>query len=502
MYSKIVKLFDTSIKNGIPRKGDDTLFSLFRIIYPEPQVQLLPDLYNLVIMGSRNGKDYSTYREEAVAEGALIHLHEPKPWNVPMRLELQATVKFACLTVAHFVRKWHEFVASILSFDELKQHFPKIMVHINESYKLSQQRMPLFYWYDAEVNFGDQITPYFLQNTSNSDADSSSGSDSGGNSKKMFETFKSTEPNPSIDRNVIVSTGSVYRLVNSAAIVCGSGIRDLNQDIKQAKCIRSVRGPLTRRRALAVGDACPRVYGDPALLLPFFYKPAPISRNAEHVEGKRESKKEKKEEEGEEGGQNKMDVTTEKNDAENNEEENNNKKYKFELAIIPHTTHFARIASLYRNDSSVLVIDLATKQIESVIDQIMTCERAVSSSLHGIIVCHAYDIPVSWIVFDDNLRGDNCKFFDHFAAVGLFEFSEPLNSLPSVSDIPKLCIDARKYKYISPATLISQIPSTPHNWRAHINPQVLYDALFFDGPLHTEDSRHRKRIGPYFYYIA
>jgi len=60
------------------------------------------------------------------------------------------------------------------------------------------------------------------------------------------------------------------RLCNSKALVYGSGIRDIQQNIKGG-IIKCVRGPLTRKRLIEIGCNCPPVYGDPALLLPLYY---------------------------------------------------------------------------------------------------------------------------------------------------------------------------------------------------------------------------------------
>lgn len=58
--------------------------------------------------------------------------------------------------------------------------------------------------------------------------------------------------------------------------------------------------------------------------------------------------------------------------------------------------------------------------IECVIDNILACENTFSSSLHGIIVSHAYNIPSLRVNFQASL-GD-LKFHDYFLSVGIEKY--------------------------------------------------------------------------------
>jgi hypothetical protein len=167
---------------------------------------------------------------------------------------------------------------------------------------------------------------------------------------------------------VVLSTGSIMRLSAKNAIIYGSGIRNYDQDIKPG-WNKFVRGPLTRQRILEVHGKCPPIYGDPALLLKDYYQP-----------------------------------------------EITEKKYK--LGITPHYTEFTQVKKLYENVPEVLVINNGTNDVEEVIDQIVLCERVVSSSLHGIVFANTYGIPVRWVKYSSNIIGDDTKFHDHFASIG------------------------------------------------------------------------------------
>ena len=156
------------------------------------------------------------------------------------------------------------------------------------------------------------------------------------------------------------------RLCNKDTIVWGSGIRDIDQNINKG-IIKSVRGPLTRKRLLEIGCYCPPIYGDPGLLLPLYYNPV--------VE----------------------------------------KKYT--LGIIPHYIHYDIVSKMYNGLKGIKVIKLINKDIELVINDILSCEKTISSSLHGLIVSDAYNIPNKWVKFNNKINGDDTKYYDYFKSV-------------------------------------------------------------------------------------
>lgn len=169
-----------------------------------------------------------------------------------------------------------------------------------------------------------------------------------------------------------LTAGSILWAANEGAIVWGSGIIKRDQVVKKPKEITAVRGPLTRKRLLELEIECPDIYGDPALLLSNYYR----------------AKSEKK----------------------------------YKLGIIPHAQDYYKVKKALSNEK-VLIINLCNP-IEEVIEDINSCEKSVSSSLHGIIVSHAYGIPSAWIEFS-SLAGDGVKFEDYFLSVGL----EPYGAL-------------------------------------------------------------------------
>ena len=165
-----------------------------------------------------------------------------------------------------------------------------------------------------------------------------------------------------------LTVGSIIGLANRNSIVWGSGIIKKNEKVRKAKFV-AVRGPKTRNRLLELGYKVPQIYGDPAILLPKLI-PDVLDK-------------------------------------------------KYEYGIIPHYVDYEEINKMWGSVEGVKVIDLMTEDIVKTTHEILECERIISSSLHGLIVSHAYRIPALWVKFSDKLAGDNIKFYDYFESVGI-----------------------------------------------------------------------------------
>lgn len=167
---------------------------------------------------------------------------------------------------------------------------------------------------------------------------------------------------------VYVTIGSILGHIGPHCIVWGSGIIQKDAKIASAKMI-AVRGPLSRKRLQQLNIPCPKVYGDPALLLPLYYSPVVAK--------------------------------------------------KYPLGVIPHINDYKKVAHLFKGVEEVKVIDFLTNDIEYTTREIMECEHLISSSLHGIIVGHAYGIPAVQVTFSDTIFGDGVKYHDYLLSVGL-----------------------------------------------------------------------------------
>jgi hypothetical protein len=201
-----------------------------------------------------------------------------------------------------------------------------------------------------------------------------------------------------------ITVGSIIKKAMKNSIVWGSGIIEKNEMVEKATFL-AVRGPKTRNRLLELGYKVPEIYGDPALLLPTLIKDA--------------------------------------------------SQKKYELGIIPHYVDFDKIHDKFSENKDYKVINLITHDVVKTTQEILECKRIVSSSLHGVIVPQAYNIPALWVKFSDNLSGDNIKFYDYFESVGIQyekEFSFDVEKDP-YDKFEKLLLE-NKNKLLADAALL------------------------------------------------
>jgi len=165
----------------------------------------------------------------------------------------------------------------------------------------------------------------------------------------------------------IYSTGSVMLFTKPHSLVWGTGCIEPNSVGQAPGKVYAVRGPLTRQQLIKKNIFCPEVYGDPALLYPQIYNPKI--------------------------------------------------KKRYEYGIIPHyieyfTPHHNEIIKRIE-DLGIKIIDICSGNREF-INQLLEVEKVVSSSLHGLIIADAYNIPNSKVNISNRLFGGQFKFNDYY----------------------------------------------------------------------------------------
>ena len=159
------------------------------------------------------------------------------------------------------------------------------------------------------------------------------------------------------------------------ATVWGSGIRSfseiafmgINRHIQKLD-IRAVRGPVTASILAQAGHyEVPEIYGDPAILLPLVYP-----KERETIKGK--------------------------------------------VGVIEHFLS----ADINLRESCAQKINIKTDDYKKFVDEVTSCEKIISSSLHGIIISEAYGVPA--IFLSTNRQTEMLKYFDWYYSTNRMQF--------------------------------------------------------------------------------
>lgn len=108
---------------------------------------------------------------------------------------------------------------------------------------------------------------------------------------------------------------------------------------------------------------------------------------------------------------------------------------KYRVGIIPHVVDLMNVYRYYANRYTDYQIINLSNPVEQVIQEILECETTISSSLHGLVVSHAYGIPSKWVEFSDSVLGSGFKFRDYFTTVLTHESPSDLRNFPDISHI-------------------------------------------------------------------
>ncbi|QGP79587.1 polysaccharide pyruvyl transferase family protein [Sphingobium sp. CAP-1] len=176
----------------------------------------------------------------------------------------------------------------------------------------------------------------------------------------------------------ILAIGSVIKFAKAGTSVWGTGTPRMTDPLSPDATYHAVRGPLTRQLVLESGGQAPTIYGDAAMLLPLIKAPAP---------------------------------------------------QRHRLGLIRHYTHVDQPLVVADDVLEINLVRVGYDDMEAFIDEVTSCEAIISTSLHGLIVAHAYGVPTRRAIFSASgtqIPGDGTKFSDHYQAFGIQE-ADPLD---------------------------------------------------------------------------
>ncbi len=195
----------------------------------------------------------------------------------------------------------------------------------------------------------------------------------------------------------LLAVGSILTFAREGDVIWGSGVNGNWRDRRNYKFkdldVRAVRGPKTRRFLQEEFNiSVPEVYGDPALLFPYFFPE--FSRTA-------------------------------------------NPKYDY--IVIPHYSE----QSLFPKDENPNVV-YPTEPWDEVISKICDSALVISSSLHGVIIAEAFGIPARYLRV--TTKESLFKYKDYYRGTGRQTF-RPATSVDEALELggePPAHFDAQK----------------------------------------------------------
>lgn len=248
-----------------------------------------------------------------------------------------------------------------------------------EKNSISAKALPLYYWNDKIINFGDYLSLKLVE-------------------RIVQSSVRVHDKNSGVKEKKLLAIGSIMTFARDNDVIWGSGVNGKWLDLKNYKFttldVRAVRGPLTRQFLLEhFAINCPEVYGDPALLVPYFFPEFKRKKNPQ-----------------------------------------------FKDIIIPHYSE----QHMFPKDVYDNVV-YPTEPWDIVIKKIVDSEFVISSSLHGIIIAEAFGIPARLLKITD--KEPLFKYQDYYLGTGRPNF-QPAYSVeqaiqmggepPVICDLKKL----------------------------------------------------------------
>lgn len=254
---------------------------------------------------------------------------------------------------------------------------PSLLVSMSSA---QTQGLPIYYWQQTSfVNFGDYLSVKLIERIT-------------GEPVKIFKKKRFN------NEKKMLAIGSILVFALDDDIIWGTGLNGKRTDRSHFNFtnldVRAVRGPLTRQFLMETFQIdCPEIYGDPALLIPYFFPEF---------------------------------------------ERKNNPRY--EYIIIPHYSE----KQFFPKELYPHVV-YPTDPWDEVIEKITDSQFVISSSLHGIIVAEAFGIPARLLKITDNepllkyqdyYLGTNRPYFQY--ATSIQEALEMGGEPPFQCDLQKL----------------------------------------------------------------
>ena len=235
--------------------------------------------------------------------------------------------------------------------------------------------MKPLYWIDSQ-NFGDALNPFLY---------------------KAITGKEAKLPNHMLT-HVVFGIGSIIHLAKPNDMVWGTGCmgEHLPPQCDHTTQVLAVRGPLTAWLLHKNGVPVPKIWADPAILVPKYF-------------------------------------TFEKSN------------HKQPSVIIPHYVDYEVVDRLEWDRDEYDLVSV-TAGVVTVMNAIATSKAVITSSLHALIVAEAYGVPAIWVEFSYGVTGSGFKFWDYY----LSTFRVPPDPLDFRKEIDPDAIENALADYVFP----------------------------------------------------
>lgn len=380
------ELFRVSLEKGIPRKGDDSLFSLYQYVYlDESDILILPPKFNYVIQFNDGApKEDPVFFHFSVDKPWKIkpYAHDNKELNIFNSYVKAWRLKFRKVTFIDWLKSNRGFKVIFVFLMKFERYFHKLKRVVWDHYlwiqglktslytrRMNSRKMALkvYWWRDFDKNtqnFGDEITKDIIQRIFGYQCDLVSPDDA-----------------------ELIGVGSILEVAqekrsNKKLHVWGSGFilptTSETNDVFLNTIFHAVRGRDSRERIKKYSNGIVQV-GDPGLLVNLVYERAGFKTN--------------------------------------------------KVGVVAHYADSdLPVMDILKKDDRFLVIDPLSPPDE-VARMITSCKLILSSSLHGLIFADSYGIPNAHLKLSDRLKGGLYKFNDYCSAVGKEYKSADINQV-------------------------------------------------------------------------
>ncbi len=242
--------------------------------------------------------------------------------------------------------------------------------------------MPLYYWeprvHHDFSNFGDAISEKVVEKIV------------GHHLITTFNKFLLRD----CGKNKLLALGSIIHMAEEGDVIWGAGINGKHLDGEDSQVyrfknldVRAVRGPLTRKFLLDMDIDCPKIYGDPALLLPRLFPELKKKKNPS-----------------------------------------------LEYIIIPHCDH----ESFFSQDSHVVSVK---EDWDYIIHMILDSKLVIATAMHGLIVAEAFGVPARYLKVSDS--EPLFKYRDYYLGTGRpdFKYALTVDEALKMGGEPRLICD-------------------------------------------------------------